>query len=100
MPSRIHRPSPAMLVALLSLFIALEGSSYAAVTLSKNSVTSKAIKDGQVMRSDLAKNAVSTGQVADGSLLTTDFKSGQIPQGPQGVAGARGVAGPKGDKGD
>lgn len=93
---RIDRPSPAMLVALLALFVALGGTSYAAVTLSKNSVLSKHIKDGQVKRADLANNAVGSSQVANGSLLSTDFKAGQLPAGPQGVPGAQG---PKGDRG-
>jgi hypothetical protein len=30
---RSHRPSPAMVVALVALFVALGGSSYAAITL-------------------------------------------------------------------
>src|SRR3954454_1777023 len=87
----VRRPSPAMLVALTALVVSLGGNSYAAVTLAKNSVTSKAIKDGQVQRADLAKNAVGSDQVADRSLLAGDFKAGQLPAGAQG---------PKGDKGD
>jgi hypothetical protein len=91
----VHRPSPAMLVALTALIVSLGGSSYAAVTLAaKDSVTSKAIKDGQVKRADLARNAVGTDQVAAGSLLASDFKRGQLP------AGAQGPKGDKGDKGD
>ena len=91
---RIHRPSPAMSVALLALFVSLSGSSYAAVQLSKNSVVSRHIKDGEVKRADLARNAVGAAQVADGSLLTADFKAGQLKAGPQ---GPQGVPGPKGD---
>src|SRR4051812_30407824 len=87
----VRRPSPAMLVAVTALVVSLGGNSYAAVKLAKNSVTSKAIKDGAVKRADLANNAVGSAQVADGSLLATDFKAGQLPSGPQG---------PKGDKGD
>lgn len=87
----VHRPSPAMLVAFVALVISLGGNSYAAVKLAKNSVTSRAIKDGEVNRADLAKNAVGSDQVADRSLLATDFKAGQLPTGAQG---------PKGDKGD
>lgn len=44
-------------VALLALFLALGGTSYAAATLPANSVGSSQIKDGQVTKSDLAKNA-------------------------------------------
>jgi hypothetical protein len=86
----VHRPSPAMLVAITALLVSLGGNSYAAVKLANNSVTSKTIKDGQVKRADLARNAVGTDQVAAGSLLAADFKAGQLPAGPQG---------PKGDKG-
>lgn len=58
MPRRIlARPSPSMLVALLALFVALGGSSYAAVTLKANSVTSRTIRNGSVAYADLAKSA-------------------------------------------
>jgi hypothetical protein len=82
-----------MLVALAALVVSLGGNSYAAVKLAKNSVTSRAIKDGGVARADLAKNAVGSAQVADGSLLATDFKAGQLPAGPQGPKGDKGEAG-------
>src|SRR5919202_4430699 len=81
MRSRVRRPSPAMVVAVLALFVAMGGAGYAAFKLPKNSVGSKQIK----------KNAVNSSKVANGSLRAADFKSGQLPTGPQG---------PKGDKGD
>src|SRR3954464_1873303 len=98
----VRRPSPAMLVALTALVVSLGGTSYAAITPAKNSVTSQTIKDGQVKRAHLARNAVGTDQVADGSLLAGDFKTGQLPagpQGPQGPAGPQGPTGPQGPKG-
>src|SRR4051794_38465702 len=67
---RIRRPSPAMVVACVALAVALGGTSYAAVKLPANSVTTREVKDG--------------------SLLAKDFKAGQLPRGP---------AGPKGDPG-
>jgi hypothetical protein len=91
MPHR--RPSPAMAVASLALFVSLGSSSYAAVQLSKNSVRSTHIKDGEVKRADLARNVVGTGQVADGSLLAADFKAGQVPAGPRGATGPQGPKG-------
>jgi hypothetical protein len=84
---RFRKPSPAMLVALVALFVALGGSSYAAITLGKNSVRSKHIKNGQVKRADLARNAVTSAKVANSSLLANDFKPGQLPQGPKGDKG-------------
>lgn len=101
---RLHKPSPAMLVALLALFVALGGSSYAAITLSNNSVKSKHIAKGAVKRSDIGKNAVTAAKVANGSLTGADVKdqsltpsdfSGSVqgPQGPQGVPGPQGERG-------
>jgi hypothetical protein len=78
---RFYRPSHATVVAYLALFVALGGSSYAAVTLKRNSVKSE----------NIAKNAVTSPKVKNGSLLFRDFKAGQLPAG---------VQGPKGDKGD
>jgi hypothetical protein len=88
-----RRFSYANVVATLALFIALGGSSYAAIKLAKNSVRSSHIKNAQVKRADLARNAVNSTKVADGSLLGEDFRAGQLPAGPQGPAG------PKGDTG-
>src|SRR3954451_24407650 len=86
----VRRPSPAMLVALTALVVSLGGNSYAAVTLGRNSVTSKPIKNCEVKRADLGQGAVGTSQVADGSLLAGDFKAGQLPAGPQGPKGEKG----------
>jgi len=85
-----------MLVALLALFVALGGSSYAVITLSKNSVASKHIKNGQVKGKDIGKNAVTSRKVKDFSLLAQDFRADQLPAGPKGQQGPQG---PKGDQG-
>jgi hypothetical protein len=73
-----NRPSPAMVVALIALMVAMGGTGYAATRLPRNSVGSKQIK----------RNAVSTSKVKNASLLAADFAAGQLP------------AGEKGDKGD
>jgi hypothetical protein len=86
---RLHRPSPAMAVALLSLTVALGGTSYAAIKLPKNSVGSKQIKP----------NAVTGSKVKDGSLFSNDFASGQLPRGPKGDTGQQGGSGPQGPAG-
>lgn len=97
---RLRKPSPAMLVALLALLVALGGSSYAAVTFSKNSVTSKHIKNGQVKRADIANNAVTSAKVANATLLADDFKAGQLPAGPAGPKGDTGPPGSQGPQGN
>jgi hypothetical protein len=76
-----HPPTPGLVISVVALVIALAGTSYAALSLPKNSVGSKQIK----------ANAVTGSKVKDRSLRPSDFKAGQLPAGPQG---------PKGDKGD
>lgn len=98
-----RRPSASMIVAVVALFVALGGSSYAAVKAASNSVFSSSIKNGQVKNLDLGTAAVTSAKVKDGSLFAKDFRAGQLPagkQGPQGVPGAPGAPGAKGDKGD
>jgi len=70
----------ANVTATMALVVALGGTSYAAVKLPANSVTSK--------------------QVKDKSLLKKDFKSGELPAGPAGADGAKGANGSNGAKGD
>jgi hypothetical protein len=84
----------ANVMATMAVFIALGGSSYAAVTLGRNSVKSRNIAPGQVRASDIGTNAVTAAKVRNGSLGGADFAAGQIPTGP------RGPAGPPGAKGD
>lgn len=83
-------------VAYLALFVALGGTSYAAVSLPKDSVgskqlrkdavTSRAVKNGTISRADLAKGIAVAGP--------------QGPQGPAGASGAPGATGAPGAKGD
>lgn len=88
-----RRPSPAMAVALLALFVALGGSSYAAIRLGKNSVTSRNLVNGQVKRADIQNNAINSSKVEFLSLRASDFRPGQLPEGPQGPQGPKGDAG-------
>ena len=63
------RVSPALVVALTALFVALGGTGYAV--------------------SQLPANSVGTAQVKDHSLLRKDFKRGQLLRGPVGPRKAR-----------
>lgn len=102
-PMRIlSRLTYADVMATVAMFLALGGTSYAAVKLSANSVTSPTIADGSVATRDLADGAVTSAKVRDGSLSARDFAAGTLtagPRGPQGRPGA-GAKGDKGDKGD
>ena len=71
---RIRRHATyANVMATIALFAALGGTSYAAVKLSKNSVKSAHIKNGQVRGPDLATGAVGSRQVVDGSIGVSEL---------------------------
>ena len=76
-------------MATTAVFIALGGSSYAAITLKK----------GQVKSRHIAKNAINSGKVKNRSLRARDFKAGQLPAAARGPAGARGPQGVRGARG-
>jgi hypothetical protein len=86
MTSRIarlaRRLSYANVTATLALFIALGGTSYAAITLPKNSVTSKQIRAGAVRSSEIRNKTI---RLSDISTNTRAALRGQ--QGPSGPAG-------------
>lgn len=92
----MKRLSYSNVMATVAVFIALGGTSYAAVK-----ITSKDVKNGSLTGSDVRNNslgkrdiktgAIGSAEVRDRSLLARDFRTGQLPAG---------VQGPKGDKGD
>jgi hypothetical protein len=96
MPHRIFVHLRANAVGYVALFVALGGSSYAAVRLTPGSVHSSALAKGAVTHTKLAANSVRSGNVANGSLSSGDFKPGSFLQGLKGDAGASGGAGLKG----
>ncbi len=104
---RIRKPSPAMGVALISLFIALTGTSIAAVAaFPQNSVGARELKNGSVGTKELkgrsvtfgkiAAGAITSGLVRNGSLTMSDFNQHQLPSGPVGAVGPAGPIGPAG----
>jgi hypothetical protein len=85
-----HRPSPALVVAMLALAFALTGTGIAAVAaLPRNSVGTRQLRNGAVVSS----------KVRNHSLLARDFRRGQLPRGPIGPAGPAGPQGPAGPAG-
>jgi len=89
------RPSPALVVAFIALFVAGAGTATAARLISgkqirNNSVTGTDIRNNSVTGTDIRNNSLGNRDVKNGSLLLRDFKSGQVPAGPQGRAGRNG----------
>jgi hypothetical protein len=62
----IHLPSPAMIVAIIALIVALGSGAYAAkIKLGKNTVTTKAIKNNAVIEKKIANGAVTEKKIAN-----------------------------------
>jgi hypothetical protein len=97
-----RRPSPALVVASLALFVAMGGTGYAAVAVTgrdvvNSTLSGKDVKDESLTGKDV--RSLTGRDVIDGSLLAADFASGQVPVGPRGETGATGPQGLKGDTG-
>ena len=90
MRKRFRRPSPALAISLIALFVAMGGTSYG---LARNSIDSREIRNNDIRSSDLRNNDIRSRDVRNSSLLARDFKPGQLP------AGARGSTGPAGPRG-
>jgi hypothetical protein len=65
------RPTPALVIACLALFVALGGVGYSAIKLKANSVKTKAIKKGAVTEPKIASGAVTSGKIASGAVTSS-----------------------------
>lgn len=83
----IHRPSPALAVALLALFMALGGTGYAATQSQPENVSAKAAKKKK-------KKKVARGPAGPRGPVGSTGPAGAL--GPTGPAGPKGPAGPAG----
>ena len=106
----MKKPSAATVLATLALFVALGGTSYAAVTLAPNSVGSTQLKDGAVQSSDIKDGSIGSGDISNGAIEVSDLSTAarkgfdgkgavQGPAGPAGPAGKDGAQGPAGPAG-
>lgn len=88
----MHRPSPAMLIAILALIVAASGDAVAdGVTAAAKLVTGKQVKNESLTGAD----------VKNGSLMLSDFKASERRRlrGAEGPAGEKGALGPQGPVG-
>jgi hypothetical protein len=91
-------PSPALVISCIALFVALSGVGYAKVVLSKNSVGTKQIRNGQVKAADLGANAVRGPKIANGQVTGADVDESTLGQVPSAAnAATAGTAATAGD---
>jgi hypothetical protein len=72
---RISKPSPALVVALVALFVALGGVGYAA-----SKIDTADIENGAVTAKKLHKRAVTSAKVRNGGIRAPDLAPGVIPE--------------------
>jgi hypothetical protein len=87
-------PTPAMVVAMLALFVALGGT---AVATTSTLITGRQIKNSSITGADVKNKSLSPIDFR-GSVRGAQGAAG--PPGPVGPQGLQGPAGDKGDKGD
>jgi hypothetical protein len=92
-PLRAHL-TYANVMATLAVFVALGGTSYAALKLPRNSVAAEQIRTGAVRSAEIKDRSIRTADLAPSSRSALRGQTG--PQGPAGPAGALGPQGPAG----
>jgi hypothetical protein len=95
----------ANLVATLALFVALGGSSYAALNvtganIANGTVRSADIKNNDVRGKDIRDRSVTGRDVKPRSLGADRFRPGALPAGPRGPEGPQGEPGERGTQGE
>jgi hypothetical protein len=98
---RFRLPSPSMAVALLALFVALGGSSYAALKVNSrqivdNSVRSKDLRNNDVRSTDVRNNSLAGADINEALLGTVPSASTAGSAATAGDSGTLGGIGPNG----
>lgn len=113
---RFPRITYSNVMATTAMFVALGGSSYAAVTISSNDVRNNSlrsediknesirgrdidngyikgedVKNGSLAAKELKNGSITADEIKDGSLAAADFDPAQLPAGPQGPPGPAGA---------
>lgn len=72
---RLRKPSPALVISLLALSVALGGTAYAGITISKNSVGTNQLKNGAVTTNKLKNGAVTTNKIKNGNVTASKINT-------------------------
>jgi hypothetical protein len=96
-----RRPQPALVISLVALFVALGGTSYAAIM-----VTGENVRNGSLTGADIRNESLRGKDVRNGSLTSGDLSAptiaslrGSGPRGAKGATGPRGATGAAGAPG-
>ncbi len=72
---KLGRPSPALVIACISLFVALGGVGYAAAT---GSIDGREIKNNSVASKDIKNSSIVSGDVKNSTLTGSDMRNNSV----------------------
>ena len=72
---RLGKPSPALVIACISLFVALGGVGYAAAT---GSIDGREIKNNSVASKDIKNSSIVSGDVKNSTLTGSDLQNNAV----------------------
>jgi len=87
MRHRFRTPSPSLVISLLALFVALGGTSYAAINLPRNSVSTKQLKKNAVTTKKIKNGAVTAPKIKNNAVRANKIKNGAVPAAKINTAG-------------
>jgi hypothetical protein len=81
--NRLHRPSPALVVACIALFVAFGGVAYAAATIGSNqiidgSIRNRDFKDGTLRGNEAKRNGFGGGAIKESTLDASQLDESDI----------------------
>ena len=88
-----RRPQPALVISLVALFVALGGTSYAAISITGSNVRNGSLSGADIKNGSIRGTDVRNGSLTAGDLTPTTVASLQGPTGATGAAGATGATG-------
>jgi hypothetical protein len=94
--ARWRKPSPAIVISVLALIVAMTGTGYAAISIPRNSVGTGQLRNGAVTGPKIAKKTLRALQGVRGPAGAEGLAG---PVGPAGTRGPAGAAGPAGTPG-
>jgi hypothetical protein len=93
MKRRLRAPSPAFVISLIALFVALGGTSYAAIALPRNSVGAKQLKKNAVTAVKIKKGSVTAAKINTHGLSVPNAKHATSADSATSATNAATVAG-------